>query len=153
MAHRILLWATAGLLAGGVAATVWRATQPTGMDSRQLRPPNLSQIPQGAPIVKVSMPVAFTREAALGRGIFEANCAACHGVDAGGRNGKGPPLVHPYYEPGHHADIAVLFAVRNGVRAHHWPFGNMPAVDGLTETDIGAVTAYIRTVQRANGIE
>lgn len=28
----------------------------------------------------------------------------------------------------------------------------MAAVDGLTKVDIGSITAYIRAVQRANGI-
>lgn len=48
---------------------------------------------------------------------------------------------------------AIAMAVRNGVRAHHWNFGDMPPVRGLTEADVKAVTAYVRAVQRASGIE
>jgi len=39
-----------------------------------------------------------------------------------------------------------------GVRAHHWSFGNMPAVEGLTRADVKMIIAYIRELQRANGI-
>ena len=83
---------------------------------------------------------------------FAAKCASCHGVGLTGVEGAGPPLLHSYYEPGHHGDGAFFVAVRNGVRAHHWGFGNMPPVAGLTDADIAAITAYVRAVQKANGI-
>jgi len=60
--------------------------------------------------------------------------------------------VHAIYEPGHHGDLAFKRAAMNGVRAHHWPFGNMPPVQGITRADIGAIVAYVRALQRANGI-
>ena len=63
----------------------------------------------------------------------------------------GPPLVHQLYVPGHHGDMAFVLAVQNGVAAHHWPFGNMPVQQGLTEADIRNITAYVRALQRANG--
>lgn len=90
--------------------------------------------------------------AARGQAIFEQNCATCHGRNASGTD-KGPPLVHPIYEPSHHADLAFLLAARNGVRAHHWRFGSMPPVEGVTEREIEGVVAYVRELQRANGIE
>lgn len=69
--------------------------------------------------------------------------------------GFGPPLVHKIYEPSHHGDMSFIMAVRNGVRAHHWRFGDMPAQTDakLTDGEIGAVIAYIRELQRENGIE
>ena len=39
-----------------------------------------------------------------------------------------------------------------GVRAHHWYFGDMPAVEGLTRGDMTMIVAYIRELQRANDI-
>ncbi|MEE9388504.1 MAG: cytochrome c, partial [Paracoccaceae bacterium] len=36
---------------------------------------------------------------------------------------------------------------------HHWRFGSMPPVEGLTDGDVAMVVDYVRTLQRANGIE
>ena len=88
---------------------------------------------------------------ARGQALFQANCAACHGDRALGSD-SGPPLVHRIYEPSHHGDMAFLLAARNGVRAHHWDFGNMPPVDGVTDDQVALVTGYVRALQRANGI-
>ena len=87
----------------------------------------------------------------LGKVAFEAKCAVCHGANAVGQDGVAPPLVHKIYEPSHHGDGSFLVAVRNGVRAHHWRFGNMPPVEGLTEGDVKMIVAYVRELQRANG--
>lgn len=105
----------------------------------------------GAAIVKVIVP-ELTGAALTGEQIFNAKCAACHGDNAAGRMGAGPPLVHKVYEPGHHGDMAFMLAPRRGVQAHHWPFGDMPPVEGMTDGDIKQVITYIRTLQRANGI-
>ncbi len=87
-----------------------------------------------------------------GADLFEDNCARCHGRAAAGGPG-GPPLVHPIYHPGHHADAAFHLAVRQGVRAHHWSFGNMPAIPGLSEAEVDQIIAYVRALQVAAGIE
>ena len=86
-----------------------------------------------------------------GEQVFNANCALCHGPNASG-TGLGPPLVHKIYEPGHHQDFTIQSAVRNGVPAHHWQFGNMPPVPAVTDEDIPNIICYIRELQRANGI-
>nr|WP_235823920.1 cytochrome c [Actibacterium lipolyticum] len=106
----------------------------------------------GAPIVEVALPADLSASAKLGKRGFDAVCAACHGENGSGRQGMGPPLVHKIYEPSHHGDMAFLMAVQRGVRAHHWPFGNMPPQQGLTEGDVKAITAYVRELQQANGI-
>lgn len=93
----------------------------------------------------------FTEEQATGMALFDGNCAACHGTNAAGSD-QGPPLVHRVYEPSHHGDMAFVLAARQGVRAHHWRFGNMPAVEGVTDDDVAKITAYVRALQRANGI-
>ena len=94
----------------------------------------------------------LSQNAQSGKRGFEAKCAACHGVNAAGQDGVAPPLVHKVYEPSHHGDESIQRAASLGVRAHHWPFGNMPAVEGLTRGDIKMIIAYIRELQRANGI-
>lgn len=106
---------------------------------------------EGAPIVSVSVPQLGETEN-QGRMIFDANCAACHGDNAAGREGAGPPLVHIIYEPGHHSDASFFIAAKNGVRAHHWRFGDMPPVDGISDDEIAKVIAYVRALQRENGI-
>lgn len=89
--------------------------------------------------------------AAMGERLFEKNCIACHGRAAAG-SANGPPLVHRLYEPGHHSNAAFQFAARNGVRAHHWQFGDMPPVAGVSEGEVALITTYVRELQRANGI-
>ena len=106
----------------------------------------------GPPIVSVNVPATLSARAQLGRKTYDANCASCHGRNAAGQDGVAPPLVHIIYEPGHHGDESFQRAVARGVRAHHWRFGNMPPVDGLTRRDVAAVVAYVRELQRANGI-
>lgn len=107
----------------------------------------------GERLVQVAVPTTFSEAAQIGKRAYDAVCAECHGDNAAGRNGMGPPLVHKIYEPSHHADAAFLLAVRNGVRAHHWNFGNMPPQQGLTDADVKGITRYVRELQRANGIE
>ena len=65
----------------------------------------------------------------------------------------GPPLVHKIYEPGHHADAAFLLAVRQGARAHHWSFGDMPPIPGVSDAEVGQIVAYVRALQKEAGIE
>lgn len=105
----------------------------------------------GPPLVKVSVP-DLSPEAKQGEALFNANCASCHGKNAAGQDGIAPPLVHKIYEPNHHADISFQRAAKYGVRAHHWRFGNMPPVDGITPRDVSKVIVYVRELQRANGI-
>ncbi len=107
---------------------------------------------QGGPLADVTLPDTLSEEAVLGQRAFEAKCAACHGNNAAGQDGIAPPLVHVIYEPGHHGDESFQMAAAQGVRAHHWPFGNMPPVEGVTRADIATIITYIRELQRANGI-
>ena len=102
-------------------------------------------------MVDVTLPnlTALTRQ---GRSAFITYCAGCHGDNAGGRDGIGPPLVHVLYQSGHHGDAAFLLAARNGVRQHHWQFGDMPPVEGTSEAEMAGIVAYVRALQRANGI-
>lgn len=104
-------------------------------------------------VTEIVLPKNFSDEAQKGKSLFEANCVMCHGQNASGQTGKGPPLIHKIYEPSHHADEAFQRAVAIGAQAHHWPFGNMPRISGLTRQDVAKIIIYIREIQRANGIE
>jgi mono/diheme cytochrome c family protein len=134
------------LALAGTAAVYWVLS-----DARQSATVTATAPDPGSPIVAVTVP-ALDGNTALGAQIFNAKCAACHGENAAGSHGNGPPLVHKIYEPGHHGDAAFLLAVQNGVTAHHWRFGNMAPVEGLTRGDVASIVAYVRTLQRANGI-
>lgn len=96
-------------------------------------------------------PMGFRGDPATGRPLFEKNCGACHGRSGEGSQ-KGPPLVHKIYEPGHHGDFAFYAAASKGVRAHHWRFGDMPPVPGVTAEDVGHIIAHVRQMQRSAGI-
>jgi mono/diheme cytochrome c family protein len=88
---------------------------------------------------------------AAGDALFEANCAVCHGSRALGTP-AGPPLIHIVYEPSHHSDLAFVYAVERGVRAHHWGFGDMPPIPNVSREEIQQIVAYIRYLQRQVGI-
>ncbi len=114
------------------------------------------QVPQevatsGKPLIEVIEP-QLSALGQAGKPLFDENCSACHGENAAGVDGSGPPLIHKVYEPNHHGDGAFLIAVKNGVRAHHWRFGDMPPVEGVNEDTVRKIITYIREVQKANNI-
>lgn len=113
--------------------------------------PAQDPVAESGPLVKVIVPV-FSARAQVGQLAFEEHCASCHGRNAAGKNGLTPPLVHKIYEPGHHSDVSFQLAVKNGVRAHHWRFGNMPPIQGVSEEKVSDITLYVRELQQANGI-
>lgn len=141
-----------GFLVLGLGVFIWNGTQPPEQAGHTMTTPDLSRVEAGAPIVEVAVPAELSANAEIGKRAFEAKCAACHGANAAGQNGVAPPLVHKIYEPSHHADMAFVMAAQNGVRAHHWNFGNMPPVEGLTQGDVKMIATYVRELQRANGI-
>ncbi len=88
---------------------------------------------------------------AAGQELFVASCAVCHGVDLRGSQ-TGPPFLLPTYAPNHHGDEAFQRAAASGVPPHHWNFGPMPPVPGLSRDDVSKIVAYVRSVQEAEGI-
>lgn len=113
----------------------------------------LSQSPEPGGVTQVAVEVpALSAEAEAGAAVFQRSCVVCHGADAAGGAG-GPPLVHRIYEPSHHGDGAFVRAVRQGVRQHHWNFGDMAPVPGVSDQELAQIIAYVRELQRANGIE
>jgi mono/diheme cytochrome c family protein len=89
---------------------------------------------------------------AAGEPVYQASCASCHGTDLRGTD-LGPSHLSVVYEPNHHGDAAFVLAAQNGVRAHHWPFGDMAPVPNLTDEDLEAIVAYVRENQRISGFE
>jgi mono/diheme cytochrome c family protein len=94
---------------------------------------------------------AVPEELKTGEEKFNSFCSRCHGLQGKGTN-HGPPLVHKIYEPNHHGDFAFQRAAAQGVRAHHWKFGNMPKIDGVTPEDVNEIIQYVRWLQRQAGI-
>lgn len=103
------------------------------------------------PVIRTVVVPELTATARAGKQLFDRSCANCHGENARGSE-KGPPLVHKTYHPSHHADIAFELAVRRGVRAHHWLFGDMPPQPAVPTVEVSQITQYVRELQKANGI-
>ena len=133
--------AFAGVAAVAIGAGIWVGTSQANTDAPTT----------GREMVSVTVP-DLSIDAQVGQVAFEENCRVCHGPNAAGQVGSGPPLVHKIYEPSHHGDISFLRAAQYGVKAHHWRFGDMPPVEGITATQVAAIITYIRELQRANGI-
>ena len=106
----------------------------------------------GEPIASVLVPDQISDLGLLGKNIFELKYQPCHGINAAGHHEMGPPLVHKIYEPSHHSDQSFYRAVASGVKSHHWIFGNMAAIEDLTEGDVLAIISYVREPQIENGI-
>jgi mono/diheme cytochrome c family protein len=100
----------------------------------------------------VDIPTQDPDLVAAGEELYAGNCAECHGEDLRGTD-EGPSHLSVIYEPNHHADGAFLLAVQRGSRAHHWQFGDMLPIEGLTEAEITAIIAFVREQQRTEGFE
>lgn len=87
-----------------------------------------------------------------GQALYEATCAVCHGEDLRGTS-LGPSFLSRVYEPDHHGDGAFVVAVTRGAPQHHWEFGPMPPVEGLSLDDIAAITGYVRSIQETEGFD
>lgn len=116
----------------------------------------LTGVEAQAQMMQIPKPSAgLMPNAVLGKKLYRANCASCHGADLqGSTQGKhqGPPMLHKVYEPSHHGDAAFQLAAKSGVRAHHWKFGDMLPVAAVTPDDVAHITAFIRTEQIKVGI-
>ena len=126
--------AATGLLVGGLIAAALNFPTAAGQ----------------SPATTMTVPT-FSELAKEGKAAFNQTCVQCHGRNGRG-TGKGPPLIHNVYNPGHHGDAAFYRAVRSGSRQHHWRFGNMPPQPNVTDKQIAAIIRYIRELQTANGI-
>lgn len=87
-----------------------------------------------------------------GAEVYAQSCASCHGADLRGSD-KGPSHLSVVYEPSHHTDDAFRSAIANGAPEHHWTFGAMDAVEGLSASEVEAVIAFVRAEQERLGFD
>ncbi len=104
----------------------------------------------GTPSSRTPPPPA-PAEFSEGENLFNKTCAGCHGPGAQGTD-RGPTFISKIYEPSHHGDSAFHLAVKRGVQKHHWNFGNMPKISGVSKNEVDQIIGYIRWIQRENGI-
>ena len=103
-------------------------------------------------LTTITLPKILTASAQNGKRIYDVKCAHCHGENAVGQNKVAPPLIHKIYESNHHGDESFQRAVALVVSSHHWPFGNIPSIEGITRNDVKLIISYIRKIQNINGI-
>ena len=109
----------------------------------------LSQVAGAATQPPLKVPFKF----ALGKSLYQDKCGSCHGVMGEGTPDKGPPMLHDYYKPSHHGDASFYRASIQGVKAHHWKFGDMEPVPGVGEREVDKILPYVRWLQRQHGIQ
>ena len=136
----------------GILLCLLTAAIASSLDFSKNTTSTATELQVGEPIEGVLVPDQISDLGLLGKNIFDLKCQSCHGINAAGRHEIGPPLVHKIYEPSHHSDQSFYRAVALGVKSHHWPFGNMAAVEGLTKGDVKAIISYVRELQQENGI-
>ena len=150
--NKVLPYVIGALAAAGLAIVYMNMRLSSQTEASSSHPSSETSGAQSNPMVEVVLPATLSPDATIGKRAFEAKCASCHGMNAAGQNGVAPPLIHRIYEPNHHSDMAFILAAKNGVRSHHWSFGNMPPVPGLTDADVKFITRYVRELQTENGI-
>ena len=106
----------------------------------------------GAPQGQTGSPMTVPAEYTKGEAAYNTYCARCHGLRAAGTD-HGPTFISRIYEPSHHGDPAFQLAAMNGVRAHHWNFGDMPKIEGVSPQEVDQIIRYVRWLQRQAGIE
>jgi len=81
-----------------------------------------------------------------GQKIFHKVCASCHGVDALGKNAKGPNLVDEDYLPENFSDKELIEQILNGSE-------KMPAQKNkVNASEIEEIIKYLRYSQKAAGL-
>jgi mono/diheme cytochrome c family protein len=81
---------------------------------------------------------------------FAGECAGCHGRLAEGAE-RGPNLIHRDYGPGVRSDAQFRRAVREGMAARRG-YGAMPPSPDVSKRRLDRMIAFVRELQRVNGI-
>ena len=97
--------------------------------------------------LKASGDIEIPFHLAKGQVLYEKYCSSCHGLQLTGSD-KGPPLIHPFYKPSHHGDKSFYRAALQGTKQHHWNFGDMAPVEGMTPKKMDSVVPYVRYYQQ-----
>jgi mono/diheme cytochrome c family protein len=106
-----------------------------------------SQTSGTSPSTRKPVPEVFV----AGESLYNAHCARCHGLSAVGTD-QGPSLLSAVYAPSHHSDVSFFLAVKQGVPAHHWQFGNMPPIPQVTQDEVTEIILYVRWLQEQAGV-
>jgi mono/diheme cytochrome c family protein len=104
-----------------------------------------------SPSAQLSTSQPVPPEFAIGADLFNTHCSVCHGPSAVGTD-QGPSFLWRVYVPSHHSDASFYLAAKQGVRAHHWLFGNMPALPHVTEDEVTQIIPYVRWLQQQAGM-
>ncbi len=87
----------------------------------------------------------LTTQQARGRDLYQASCQTCHGGATGGKLRDIPPPHNANGHTWHHADQQLTDMTLNGI-SFSLEEQKMPAFrDKLTEDDVKAILAYIKT--------
>ena len=122
---KLIIAVTSILVAGGIGYALWPTTLQTTQSDASISLEN-------GVLAEVLVPETLSQNAQIGELGFEAKGAVFHGVNAAGQDGVAAPLVPIIYEPSHHSGESFQRAVAMSVRGHHWPFGDMPPVGGVS---------------------
>ena len=89
--------------------------------------------------------------AADGKGVYEKDCAKCHGPDGKGQTAMGKRSgAKDYTDPKVQAELkdeAAIKAVKEGYKSKEGKVVMKPA-EGLSDDDVKAVVAYMRTFKK-----
>ena len=91
-------------------------------------------------------------DASPGAPLYESNCASCHGSQLQGSS-EGPSLLSIVYEPNHHSDDSIRSAIAKGAPEHHWNFGDMEPIEGLSVAEVELVITHVRAEQERQGFD
>ena len=80
-----------------------------------------------------------------GMGLYQASCQTCHGGATGGSLKDIPPPHNANGHTFHHADQQLMDMVLNGISFSLEEKRMPPFKDNLTEEDVRAILAYIKT--------
>ncbi len=87
----------------------------------------------------------------LGGIAYAEECTGCHGRTARGTE-RGPNLIHADYGPARRSDAQFRRALSEGKLARRAGYEDMPPVKDRSERHLNRLVAFLRDVQRANGI-